>query len=211
MIEGQRNGESTQDDGRPAETAPPGWRRRILLAGLACAALPAAAQSSRPAQCRRTPDDAVGPFYRPNQPAQTDLCIRPVPGQRLEVSGRVLSFPDCRVVPGAVIEVWHADGRGDYSRVSSAREDDLACLLRGTLRSGEDGAYRFRTLDPGAYTGRPRHLHLRVSAAGYRTLVTQMYFEAGRGIDARQVASVTPSAGADAPVLARFDLVIAPV
>lgn len=175
-------------------------RRRLLLAGLALAASPALAQQ----QCRRTPDDALGPFYRPNQPAQSDLCIRPNRGERLQVSGRVLRFPDCRPVPGATIEVWQADGKGDYTRVSSAREDDLACLLRGTVRAGDDGVYRFETLMPGRYPGRPPHIHFRVSAGGHRTLVTQMYFPDEKGVDPRQLARMG-SAGA------QFDLVVAPL
>lgn len=186
-------------------------RRRLLLAGLATVAVPAAAQSVRPEQCRRTPDDALGPYYRPNQPVQTDLCMRPVAGPRLEVTGRVMSFPDCRVVPGATIEVWHADTRGDYSRVTSGRDDDLACLLRGTLRAGEDGVYRFRTLDPGLYPGRPRHIHFRVSAAGHRTLVTQMYFPQDKGADPRLVARVAAPAAGTGPSVATFDIVLAPV
>jgi protocatechuate 3,4-dioxygenase beta subunit len=47
--------------------------------------------------------------------------------------------------------------------------------------SGSDGAFRFRTVVPGAYPAsptwtRPPHIHLKVAKAGYLELVTQMYF-----------------------------------
>lgn len=178
-------------------------RRSFLLAGLAGLAGTAAAQ------CRRTPTDALGPYYIPGQPAQTDLCQRDAsPG--MVVTGRVLGFPECRPVAGALVEVWHANARGIYSRIDKMAFDDLACLMRGAVRSGEDGRYSFRTLAPGAYLGRPRHIHFRVSAPGYRTLVTQMYFPPQEGTDPRLLAKPAPEKPGAAPMV-EFDLNVAPV
>jgi len=178
-------------------------RRRLwLAAGLAVLAGPAAAQ------CRRTPDTGAGPFLRGGQPAQADLCQR-VPGKSLAVSGRVVAFPECNPVAGARIEVWHADARGVYSLVNAGPPDDLACLLRATLVSAEDGRYAFGTLLPGAYFSRPAHIHFRVTAAGYRTLDTRMALAPGEGIDSRLVARIT-SKDPDGTVSAEFDLALAP-
>lgn len=179
-------------------------RRAFLLASLGCLAGTAAAQ-----QCRRTPSDALGPFYVPGQPAQADLCQRDR-GPGFTVSGRVLGYPECRPVADATIEVWHADQRGRYSLVGGAHVDDLACLLRGSVRSAQDGRYAVRTLVPGAYPGRPRHVHLRIAATGYRTLVTQMYMPRQDGVDPGLLAKLlrgTP----EAPLAVEFDINIAPL
>ncbi|PYO51908.1 MAG: hypothetical protein DMD84_11325 [Candidatus Rokuibacteriota bacterium] len=64
----------------------------------------------------------------------------------------------------AQLEWWSADGRGEY-------HDEL----RATQRTGADGAFRYETVSPGRYPGRPPHLHVKISAPGHRTLVTQVY------------------------------------
>jgi protocatechuate 3,4-dioxygenase beta subunit len=178
-------------------------RRGFLFAGLACLAAPVFAQ-----QCRRTPDDALGPFYVPGQPAQADLCPRNVaPG--MLVTGRVRSFPDCRPVAGALVEVWHADEYGVYTRSVQAVHNDFDCRLRASLRSGEDGRYSFRSIAPGDYHGRPRHIHFRVTASGYRELVTQLYFPPQEGVDPRLLARPAQVTGG-AAVAFEFDINIAP-
>jgi len=178
-------------------------RRGFLIAGLTCLATPVFAQ-----QCRRTPSDALGPYYLPGQPAQTDLCMRDsAPG--MLVSGRVQSFPECRPVAGALVEVWHADASGAYTRSIQLVHDDFDCRLRASLRAGEDGRYSFRTIAPGAYHERPRHIHFRVTAPGYRVLATQLYFPPQEGIDPRLLARPA-QAPAGASVAFEFDLNVAP-
>jgi protocatechuate 3,4-dioxygenase beta subunit len=50
---------------------------------------------------------------------------------------------------------------------------------RATLSSDANGYYRFQSHFPPPYSGRPAHIHLRISAPGYRTLVTQHYPQEG--------------------------------
>ncbi|MCC6533925.1 MAG: hypothetical protein IT531_15355 [Burkholderiales bacterium] len=177
-------------------------RRGFLLGTLAWAA------GSAAAQCRRTPTDALGPYYLAAQPQQRDLCQRDTsPG--MLVSGFVRRFPECQPVPGALVEVWHADARGAYSRTDTVVASDLACMLRASVRAGDDGRYAFRTLAPGAYFRRAAHIHFRVSAPGFRTLVTQMYFPPQEGIDARLLARSLDTT-ALGPGRFEFDLNIAP-
>lgn len=154
-------------------------RRRVIFAGCfsALAAWPAVAQ-----QCRVTPRDQLGPFYTRAAPEQTDLCASGSGGkERLVVSGRVLGA-DCKPLAGALVEVWHADANGDYSHFTRGKKDDPACLLRASLRTDAEGRYRFSTVVPAEYPGRPRHIHYRVSHAGHDTLVTQLYFDRERGV-----------------------------
>lgn len=49
------------------------------------------------------------------------------------------------------------------------------------MLTDEEGRYEYETIHPGAYrigpqTWRPPHIHYLVRAAGYQTLVTQLYF-----------------------------------
>jgi protocatechuate 3,4-dioxygenase beta subunit len=41
--------------------------------------------------------------------------------------------------------------------------------------AARDGRYRFQSNRPPGYEGRPPLIHVRVSARGFRTLVTQHY------------------------------------
>lgn len=122
-----------------------------------------------PRVCAPTQPDALGPFYEEDAPNTTNLSGT-LPGSPLAMSGQVKDT-DCRPIAGALVEVWQADEDGDY-------HDDL---LRASLIADNDGRFAFTTIMPGRYlqaTGlRPAHLHYRVSAPGFRTLVTQIYFE----------------------------------
>ena len=164
-------------------------RRRLIFAACAtlAAALPAAAQ-----QCRGTPRDQLGPFYLRNAPEHSELCASGSGGkERLEVTGRVLGA-DCKPLTGALVEVWHADAAGDYSGFAPqapGKKDDPACLLRASIKTDAEGRYRFITIVPAEYPGRPRHIHYRVSHAAHAPLVTQLYFSRERGVaDALVVA-----------------------
>ena len=57
---------------------------------------------------------------------------------------------------GALVDLWHADERGDY--------DNAGFRYRGHLFTDGEGRYRFRTILPALYTGRTRHYHVKVQA-----------------------------------------------
>ena len=134
--------------------------------GVALLAAPALGAGTAPLEL--TPENELGPFYKKGAPASTNLIVSGEPGLPLSVSGKVLD-PTGRPLAGAVIEVWHADGRGVY---------DLAGYrYRARLTAAADGTYRFQTLMPGHYPERvAQHIHYRVSAPGRKVLVTQLYF-----------------------------------
>lgn len=113
--------------------------------------------------CPPTRTDSEGPFYEPNAPRRTQT------GQGLQVTGNVQSTKDCEPLPNARIEWWSADREGNYTD-----------QLRATVMTGKDGAYRYQTVFPSGYSFRPPHLHVKVSASGYRTLTTQIYPEPGQ-------------------------------
>ena len=123
------------------------------------------AQSEPPAlsKCRPTPEDALGPFYKPGAPE------RSVVGEGHKLSGRVASARNCSPIPGAIIEFWLAGPDGKYD------EDH-----RGKVYSDEKGRFAIQSNFPPRYGSRPSHIHIRVSASGYKTLVTQYYPKAGQ-------------------------------
>ena len=113
-------------------------------------------------ECTPTPDDSKGPFYKPDAPVRSSV------GEGYILTGTVKSAKDCSPIPEARIEFWLANPQGDY--------DDEH---RATVFSGESGSYRFESNFPPKYTFRPPHIHMRISAEGYETLVTQHYPEKG--------------------------------
>ncbi len=112
--------------------------------------------------CTPTPPDALGPFYKPKAPLRDSV------GKGYELSGRVMSTKDCSPIPLARIELWMAGQDGEY-------KDDY----RATVIPDQSGQYRFESHAPPSYMSRPPHIHVRVTANGYKTLITQHYPETG--------------------------------
>jgi protocatechuate 3,4-dioxygenase beta subunit len=113
--------------------------------------------------CQPTDPDMLGPFYKPNAPVRSSV------GEGYELQGTVRSAPACTPIPTARIEIWLAGPDGEY--------DDAH---RATLFSDADGRYRFTSNLPPPYSGRPPHVHIRVSAEGFSTLITQHYPQSGK-------------------------------
>ncbi len=129
----------------------------LLLPGVLYAAVGDAAP-----QCKPTPADHLGPFYVPDAPVRAKV------GEGYVLNGTVRSAADCAAINGAKIEFWLAGPTGGY-------DDDH----RATLFADNSGDYRFESNFPPPYATRPSHIHIRVSAPGFRTLVTQHYPAAG--------------------------------
>ena len=114
-----------------------------------------------------TVSETEGPFFKPRSPERSDLHEPGARGHQFELSGLVLSR-SCRPLRGAVVDLWHADEKGEY--------DNIGFRYRGHVISGPDGAFRFRTIMPALYSGRTRHYHVKVQAPESRLLTTQLYF-----------------------------------
>jgi protocatechuate 3,4-dioxygenase beta subunit len=108
-----------------------------------------------------------GPFFKPSSPERSDLRERGAAGRAFELTGFVVTR-GCRPLGGAVVDLWHADEKGEY--------DNAGFRYRGHVVTGPDGAFKFRTIVPAVYTGRTRHYHVKVQAPGSRLLTTQLYF-----------------------------------
>lgn len=109
-------------------------------------------------KCVPTNPDMLGPFYKPGAPERSSV------GKGYVLSGVVKSSADCHHIKEARIEFWLAGPEGEY-----------ADNYRATIISDQAGAYHFESNFPPSYSGRPPHIHIKVSAEGFRTLVTQHY------------------------------------
>lgn len=137
---------------------------------------PALAQTSR----RLTPSQTEGPFYPDQQlqDADADLLkngsINYSGGQSAWLSG-VISDLDGKPVSGAVVEIWQCDAQGTYRHSRSSGSAPMAFQGFGKVQVGADGRYKFRTIKPVAYPGRPPHIHLKIKLDQRELLTTQMY------------------------------------
>ncbi len=131
-----------------------------------------------------TPALTIGPYYPNRLPLDLDNdlllindAITPSIGEIMWVQGRVLDSTGSPV-RGAVVEIWQADNNGAYIHTASPvtnREPNFQGY--GKFETGSDGRYIFRTVKPGIYPGRTRHIHYQIKALGLGSLITQCHFE----------------------------------
>jgi protocatechuate 3,4-dioxygenase beta subunit len=114
-----------------------------------------------------TEDIGLGPFYKPGAPERHSLREKGMAGEPLRVTGKVLDTQG-RPITGARVEMWHVDTKGEY--------DNTGFRLRGQVACAANGDYYFETIAPVAYSSRCAHVHVRVSAAGAKTLATEIQF-----------------------------------
>jgi protocatechuate 3,4-dioxygenase beta subunit len=114
-----------------------------------------------------TPEQTEGPFFTPNSPERTSLREDGIDGTPFLLTGTVLAT-DCTPLSGALLDFWHADDSGEYDNEGSG--------LRGHQFTDANGTYRLETIVPGLYTGRTRHIHVKVQRSGGSVLTTQLYF-----------------------------------
>ncbi|MDR5806602.1 catechol 1,2-dioxygenase [Caballeronia sp. LZ001] len=144
-----------------------------------------------------TPRTIEGPLYVAGAPvrdgmSKIDLDADANAGP-LVIRGTVTD-PDGNPVAGAVVECWHANSNGFYSHFDPTGAQS-PFNLRGSVRTGGDGTYEFRTLIPVGYGcpphgatqqlldvlarhgNRPAHVHFFVTGDGLRKLTTQINIE----------------------------------
>lgn len=184
----------------------------ILLSDVLGLSMLVTAQNNRkPAGC--TESTVFGPFHVENAPeyALGDDIANGARGEPCFVSGVVRGL-DGEPVANARLEVWQADEDGFYDVQYEGMEQSRA---RATLRTGPDGAYRFRSILASAYPiphdgpvgkllaglgrhpWRPAHLHFLITAEGYETLITHVFRNGDAYLDSDAVFGVRRSLVAD--------------
>ena len=140
-------------------------RRELLAAGLA---LPLSGIAHAQLTCGElTVSQTEGPFFKPKSPERRSLLENDSGKERIVLTGVVLSRT-CKPVAKALLDFWHADDMGEY--------DNDGFRFRGHQFSDAEGRFRLETILPARYTGRARHIHVKVQAPNRRILTTQVYF-----------------------------------
>jgi catechol 1,2-dioxygenase len=152
----------------------------------------------------------LGPFYVPGAPefgAEATLPMRDDEvGIPLTFHGQVRGV-DGTPLSGAKVDIWQNGVEGYYSQFAPGIPE---WNLRGIITADESGHFRIRAVKPMPYqiptdgaTGaliraagwhayRPAHVHLKVSAPGYRQITTQLYFPGDPHNDSDIADSVKP-------------------
>lgn len=150
-----------------------------------------------------------GPYYwegAPERPLGSNLA-EGVKGEPAFYSGRALGL-DGAPVAGALLDVWSGDGEGNYDMQLPGQTEMKA---RGKLRTDAQGRYWFRSIRPtcypvptdgpvgamldrmGRHPFRPGHIHMIVSAPGFRPVTTQLFVAGDAYLDSDAVFGVKDS------------------
>jgi catechol 1,2-dioxygenase len=157
-----------------------------------------------------TESTVLGPFHMTESPvrelgANIDLVGG---GEPCVVSGRIVSG-DGTPLPGAVLDVWQADGNGFYD----VQRPDVQPPGngRGLFTTDAEGRFWFRTCVPSPYpiptdgpvgellkaTGRhpyrPAHIHFIASADGHTPVTTHIFVAGSDYLDSDAVFAVKES------------------
>jgi len=153
-----------------------------------------------------TETSVLGPFYvegAPQLPRGASI-VKDGSVADLRVHGRVHDA-DAKPIAGAMLDVWQTAPNGMYDVQDPAQP---AMNLRGRFSTDADGSFEFCTIMPTPYpvphdgpvgalltaTGRhpwrPAHLHVIVTAPGFRSLTTALYFEDDPYVDSDAVFGV---------------------
>jgi protocatechuate 3,4-dioxygenase beta subunit len=146
-------------------------RRRVLLGGLALGATGAAsAQPSVRPNLYNGELDYLAKEYSgraEDLPARIQLSPDKEPGERMAISGRVLSWRTGEPASGVIVYAYHTDAKGLYVGGPAGTRH---ARLRGWMRTGADGVYAFNSVKPAPYPDRtmPAHIHFIVLEPGRR-------------------------------------------
>jgi len=158
-----------------------------------------------------TEPTVLGPFYVPGSPERgfgESMIEFDDGGEESIITGQVVSA-DGTPIAGAVLDVWQNSANKFYA----VQQPDVQppTNLRGIYRTDDEGRYAIRTIRPTPYpipddgpvgrmldaTGRhpmrPAHVHVKVSAPGYRTVVTHVFDERSEYLDSDAVFGVKDS------------------
>lgn len=180
----------------------------ILLSDvLGLSMLTVAMNQDKPHGC--TEATVFGPFHVKNAPHYelgADIS-NGAKGTPCLVRGRVLDTRG-QPVAGAHLDVWQSDEDGLYD---VQHEGLTQAQARGTLNADAQGCYHFRSIvavpyaiphdgpvgalleATGRHPWRPAHLHFKIDAPGYQTLITHVFRDQSDYLDSDAVFGVRQS------------------
>ena len=140
----------------------------------------------------RSPRLTEGPFYPDQLPLDQDNdlilindALTPAVGEITHLTGRILSAAG-EPIKDATIEIWQCDAHEVYINTrdsdSKADQQDKNFQGFGHFTTGTSGEYRFRTIKPVPYPGRPApHIHIKVKKGGRELITTQLMIRGHAG------------------------------
>ncbi len=170
----------------------------------------------------RTAHNVEGPLYRPNAPkmgSKAKICSDDDKGDRLILTGQVLSAENNHPLAHALVDVWQANENGDYENQDENQAD---YNLRGLVETDEEGRFTIETVIPGPYEiakagpiggfleaigrhdWRPGHIHFKVSHKSCSPLTTMLFVPNDPWIDSDAIGAVRDS------LIMKFEKIDAP-
>lgn len=157
-----------------------------------------------------TDTTVLGPFHMVESPRRdlgANICLD-ASGDPCVFAGRV-SSADGTPLPGAVVDVWQANGAGYYDVQQPGIQPERN--LRGLFTADDRGRFWLRTVVPRYYPipddgpvgrlldatqrhpNRPAHIHLIAEADGHAPLTTHVFVEGSPYLDSDTVFGVKES------------------
>jgi len=155
-----------------------------------------------------TNQNLLGPFWRLNHPITPNgasIMRSKTVGEPLFARARFLDVQGAPIV-GAEVDVWQSNAEGFYENQDETQVD---MNLRGKFTTDANGEVWFRSVKPSGYPiptngpvgrlliaqerhpFRPAHLHFLACKEGYKTLISQVYFDDDPRIDTDAQFGVT--------------------
>ena len=131
-----------------------------------------------------TPPQTEGPFYPDKLPLDQDNdliilnnSLTPAVGEITHLTGKVTDLSG-NPLRNATVEIWQCDANAVYLHTADSgrkpTQQDRNFQGFGRFTTGSTGEYRFRTIKPVPYPGRPApHIHVKVKQGDRELLTTQ--------------------------------------
>jgi len=109
------------------------------------------------------------------------------PGRRIRLEGRIVDMETGKPLPGALMQLFHTDAKGEYRPGMDAGGGAGNPRLCGYLRTDVDGRFRVDTIMPERYPNSkvPRHVHYRVWVEGRPMFQSECYFDSDPNLTER--------------------------
>ena len=134
--------------------------------------------------CVVKPELTEGPYFVDGKLNRSDIRADTKSGVVKEGSLLELEFKvsqvtsaECKVLSGAMVDIWHCDAKGVYSDVRDWQFDTSGQnFLRGLQTTDKNGVAKFTTIYPGWYPGRAVHIHFKIRADKHE-FTSQLFFD----------------------------------
>lgn len=159
--------------------------RRAFLSALSMGAAFFTTRGLFAEELARTPARTEGPFYPDKLPLDQDNdliilgdSLTPAVGEITHLHGRILDATG-QPLSGLTMEIWQCDANQVYLHTADsghkAQQQDKNFQGFGKFTTASTGEYRFRTIKPVPYPGRPApHIHFIIKRGDRKLLTSQI-------------------------------------